>query len=543
MWEIIMTIDSLYNNIDKNNFYIGRISQVYRESCVAQVENLSLLSHRKIIDESLIPNTINYFVVIDSVKGIFLGETFQTKIPSSESVHDSVNNGRLEMVFPEINIDIIGLMTYHDEKFVLPQFLTAGVTDKVYLANKQIIEKYLQSFEVNRTEEDNLGAFATYLNMNNEEVNLKPSTLFDHHLFTVGATNSGKSTSALSILDKVIHAKKKVLIIDPTGEYKEAFTDSEIKKLTLGVDTAISPGMLSMQQWAMLFEANGNTQGPVLAEAIRSLRYQQKNGQNTYLKKDGQEIAYVQQELASVSRTDKKFDISLLPEQIAADSVKEQQVSGKLIYTYDNFKANMNNYLIQKVMYQLDNTKFHQFFKQNDKSMNNLLKEIDEFVHTKNTSLYINSSELGVSEGIGGMIIDLLCEFIIEQKDIEPFVFFIDEVHRYTKSPYAEETYHNGLTIVAREGRKKGIFLFLTSQNPQDVSPVLLGQIGTLLIHRLTHNDEIRAIQNHLDDYSIKQVKKLNQGEAILTSINLLQNLFIRVTKCKRRQDNDTPLL
>ena len=52
-----MTIDILYSTIDKNNFYIGRISQVYRENCVAQVENLSLLSHRKIIDESLIPNT------------------------------------------------------------------------------------------------------------------------------------------------------------------------------------------------------------------------------------------------------------------------------------------------------------------------------------------------------------------------------------------------------------------------------------------------------------------------------------------------------
>lgn len=42
-----MTIDSLYNNIDKNNFYIGRISQVYRDNSVAQVENLTLLAHRK----------------------------------------------------------------------------------------------------------------------------------------------------------------------------------------------------------------------------------------------------------------------------------------------------------------------------------------------------------------------------------------------------------------------------------------------------------------------------------------------------------------
>ena len=257
--------------------------------------------------------------------------------------------------------------------------------------------------------------------------------------------------------------------------------------------------------------------------------------------KIGREISEIQQELVSLSREDKEFDVSLLAEQIVAEAVTEQNRNTK--YVYDSFRAGNNGFLVQKVTYQLENTNFLRFFKGDDSSMNNLLDEIQNFIQMEETSLYINSSELGASEGIGGMIIDLICNFVIEQKDTKPFVFFVDEVHRYTKSPYAEETYHNGLTLVAREGRKKGIFLFLTSQNPQDVSPVLLGQVGTLLIHRLTHNDEIRAIQNHLDDYSIKQVKKLNQGEAILTSINLLQNLFIRVTKCKRRQDNDTPLL
>lgn len=175
--------------------------------------------------------------------------------------------------------------------------------------------------------------------------------------------------------------------------------------------------------------------------------------------------------------------------------------------------------------------------------MFNLLKEINTFIHTPNTSLYINTSKLGATEGIGGMIIDLTCNFVITQDNISPFIFFIDEVHRYTKSQYSENEFHNGLTLVAREGRKKGIFLFLTTQNPQDVSPILLGQVGTLLVHRLMHNDEIRSIQNHLNDYSVKQIKKLNQGESILTSINLLQNIFIYVTKCARKQKNDTPLL
>lgn len=91
-----MTIDFLYEKVDKNNFYIGRISQVYRDNSIAQVENLSLLSHRKIYQELLIPNTINYLVVIDSIRGIFLGEVFQTKVSSSEKIHDSINNGKVQ---------------------------------------------------------------------------------------------------------------------------------------------------------------------------------------------------------------------------------------------------------------------------------------------------------------------------------------------------------------------------------------------------------------------------------------------------------------
>lgn len=90
---------------------------------------------------------------------------------------------------------------------------------------------------------------------------------------------------------------------------------------------------------------------------------------------------------------------------------------------------------------------------------------------------------------------------------------------------------------------KERCFLFLTTQNPQDVSPVLLGEVVSLLIHRLMHSDEIRAIQNHLDDYAIRHVRKLNQGEAIFTSVNLLKNIFILVNKSERRQHNETPLL
>ena len=205
-------------------------------------------------------------------------------------------------------------------------------------------------------------------------------------------------------------------------------------------------------------------------------------------------------------------------------------------------KANANNPLIQKIQYQMTNTRLLSFFS-NDPSMYNLLDVIDEFIHTPEVSLYIDTSSLGAAEGIGGMVIDLVCNFVIQQDNINPFIFFIDEVHRYAKSQYSEREFHGGLTLVAREGRKKGIFLYLTTQNPKDVSPILFGQIGTMIIHRLMLNDEIKTVENHLDDYTIKHVRKLYQGEAILASVNLLQNMFIHIYKSDRTQYNETPNL
>ena len=82
-----MRIDDFYNEVDKSNFYLGLISAVFRENSYVQVENLSLLNHRQLRLEQLIPNTINYFVVIDSVRVLFIGEVYQTKVSSSDSIH------------------------------------------------------------------------------------------------------------------------------------------------------------------------------------------------------------------------------------------------------------------------------------------------------------------------------------------------------------------------------------------------------------------------------------------------------------------------
>ncbi|MCF1617104.1 ATP-binding protein [Tetragenococcus koreensis] len=547
-----MFIDNFYDKIDKSNFYLGMVSQVYRENSVVQVENLSWLSHRKIKSEMLIPNTINYFIIVDSIQGLFIGEVYQSKVAASESVHDSMNNGVTEDVYPELNIDVIGVMKPDEDTFKLAGFYTVGITDKVYIANEKLIEIYLDSIEIkynSNTDELPLSAFANFSKLENQPVYLNPSTLFDRHIMAVGTTNSGKSTSALSILDKLVENNKKLLIIDPTGEYRDSFTEltqetpkGEVCKLRLGVDTVLSVGEVSNQQWAMLFETNDSTQPAILANAIKSLRYQKKVGQSDIYIKDGRSVIDVGKQMASVTVEDKDFELKFLPDQIAAETDKTNK-SGK-VYQQESFNFNNNQWLVQKVQYKLDNTSLINFFS-NDSSKKNLLQQLDVFLQKPNSALYIDTSAIGTNDGIGGMIIDLISNYLINKQrdEINPFVFFVDEVHRYTKAINSENDYYTGLTSIAREGRKKGIFLFLTTQNPQDVPDILLGQVGTLLVHRLTHVEEIRTIQNHLKANSLGQIKKLDKGEAILTSINLLQDLHLNMNKTNRHHKNDTPQL
>lgn len=537
-----MTIDELFVGHNAQDFYIGQVTQVYRGCCIAHIDNLELMSDRSKFSGSFLPNTINYFVIVDSTEGLFLGEVFENKANRKNLIDGTSKFSPSD--YQEISIDTIAIILPGSKKFELCGFKTLGITDRVYIATEEIYTLFLQSLEFTPEVEDPLPPFATYLNKSQADVCLKASTLFNRHLMCIGATNSGKSTTALAILDKAITTKKKALIIDPTGEYRNAFTDDEITKLTLGVDTTISPGKISMEQWEKLFETENSSQGAVLAEAITSLRYMKKKGKKTSFPKVGESIDEIQEMLSTVTNGDTDFNIELLPEQIQLESVCEpdRDSNYNFKYRYDSLKANSNASLIQKIQYQMTNTSFLSFFS-NDPEMYNLLEVIDEFIHLPEASLYIDTSSLGASEGIGGMVVDLVSTFIMDQDELCPFVFFIDEVHRYAKSRYSDKEFHGGLTLIAREGRKKGIFLYLTTQNPKDVSPVLFGQIGTLLIHRLMLNDEIQAVESHLDDYALKHVRKLHQGEVILTSVNLLHNMFIHVNKSKRTQYNDTPLL
>lgn len=534
-----MNLDNFYNE-GKSNYYLGLVSFINSEHVRIQIENLSILNPRILKGNRIIPNTIEFYVVIESVSGIYIGKVFENELKDSDNVHIALNEGKINNILPDIQVDMLACMPRFSNAFKLMGVNSVGLGDKAYLVSDKLMDKYLMSLQMVE-DKDFLSGFAQTLNLNRNEFNIGVNTLLNRHLMVIGKTGSGKSTSALSILGQLVGMEKKVLIIDPTGEYKNSFHEDEMKKVVLGEDTFISTGQVSMSQWAIVFETNESTQPTALFEAIKALRFQHEVGLQEPYVKLGKNIDAVLNELENLSDS-KKFNLALLPDQLAKDCVEPDRRSNST-YVESPFTASYTQTFIDKVNYKLENSSFVKLFQESDNT-EDLISVLNNFIGSSK-SLYIDASHIDTSDSAGGMVVDLVANYLLDHPNREyPFVFFVDEAHRYTRNTTTEDNaFFTGLTTIAREGRKNGQYLFLTTQSPKDVDNFLLSQMGTLLIHRLTYQEDLKIVSNFLNNGVGARLRSLDNGEAILTGINLLQDVYLKIKPSTREHLNESPML
>lgn len=555
------------NNVpmyDKSQYYLGKVSQVFFNGGVIQNENMTLLKIRLNYQDDLVPNVAGYFILIDGSSGLYLGQIMNLSLKDNDSIHKAMIDENNNVLHPNLGFQLIGI--WKNEHFEFPGENTIGLGDKAYVANKIIIKKYLTSLQLSISEVDDDLEFAR-LNLVQEK-NLKfkisADNLLNHHLMIVGATNSGKSTSALAILDKLNERDGKFLIIDPTGEYRHSFiNEKNINVKIIGQDLFLNSSQLTDDQWIDLFHPNENTQQVELLEAIRKLKFRSYLNKNPdyikiqSLKVAGQPLIEKANYLDCENATDEEykklqsewekeefnnryFDIKNLYMQIEKDSLKLMYDKNcrNNIYKKDVFTYGTNRWLIEKIKYYIKQYHLDIIFKDN---VNDLNTTLDAFMKN-NTSLYLGLPDQNFSSILGKVLVDYICSYLLKNNNSNsPMTLFIDEVHRYAKESNDMGMYDSPLIDIAREGRKRGIFLFLTTQSPKDVPSILLNQIGTLLIHRLTGQNEIASISNFLNSNLLSKISLLNQGQAILTSVNLLQPVELQIMKSSRKQENETP--
>jgi uncharacterized protein len=103
-----------------------------------------------------------------------------------------------------------------------------------------------------------------------------------------------------------------------------------------------------------------------------------------------------------------------------------------------------------------------------------------------------------------------------------PVVLVLEEAHNYIPNPKKEDETSVSREVferIAREGRKYGLSLIISSQRPSELSRTVLSQCNSYIVHRIQNPEDQEYIKKLLPSIShdlLKQLPVLGQGIALI---------------------------
>jgi hypothetical protein len=132
-----------------------------------------------------------------------------------------------------------------------------------------------------------------------------------------------------------------------------------------------------------------------------------------------------------------------------------------------------------------------------------------------------------------------------EPRNRFPVHLLLEEAHRYiseTPSKFAIDA-SKIYERIAKEGRKYGLFLFVASQRPSELSKTVLSQCSNFVVHRIQNPDDlsqIRQMTPFISEAVLKRLPSLPKQHALVfgTSVNLPTTFKVREAKPLPKSDD-----
>ncbi len=124
-----------------------------------------------------------------------------------------------------------------------------------------------------------------------------------------------------------------------------------------------------------------------------------------------------------------------------------------------------------------------------------------------------------------GSLLELLAFQLFHrgQANTYPTMLVLEEAHHYLRqfAEGGEEARRNGLAYerLAKEGRKFGLSLWLSTQRPSEVSNTVLAQCGTWVVFRLTSEQDLKSVGSAgewVDRHELKRISGLPRQQAVV---------------------------
>lgn len=162
-------------------------------------------------------------------------------------------------------------------------------------------------------------------------------------------------------------------------------------------------------------------------------------------------------------------------------------------------------------------------FKSIDEYIENILG--DNQIVNIDVSLLDDASAEVVTKVLAKLLLDHLKRK--HSKAETPINFVIEEAHRFVRNEvnYGAVGY-NIFERIAKEGRKYGLLLGISSQRPSELSKTVVSQCSNFIIHRVQNPDDLQYISKmvpYVNQGMIERLTYLQTGNALVfgTAINL----------------------
>mgnify|MGYP001326744174 CR=1 FL=1 len=378
----------------------------------------------------------------------------------------------------------------------------------------------------------------------------------------VGTTGGGKSWTVSKLIESIIyHTNNKVILIDATGEYHTL----KSKSFILGIDSYFPYQKLSIPDLFYLLRPTGQSQRPILLEAIRSLKIQQiKNLDKPYIKSNTLKQTYKElynTYVKDIENNQCNFNINLLIQQIREECVHQGANFNKDLTKWGDFDAKTFDYqtsLISRIADLLNTDIFNGLLGFNNIPANysSIIEEIESFLTSNDDNiLRISFEDIPSSFSAKEIVANALASFLLHKarkKDFvkSPVVLVIDEAHQFLNKNVRDEFFEiqslDAFDLIAKECRKYGLFLCLATQMPRDIPIGTLSQMGTFIVHRLINEKDKQSIENaasSTNKNALSFLPILGEGEALLIGVDFPMPLLIKIDKPDKPPKSETPRL
>lgn len=359
-----------------------------------------------------------------------------------------------------------------------------------------------------------------------EYLPISADELLSQHLLITGVTGSGKSSTALTIIEELKKNQQNVIVLDPTGEFR---TIPNVQRIVLGNDGFFDVTHLTSDQIGHLLNITDESLLGKLPAAIESLQIQ-----NNVVAKPGiyKKINRSQIEhdnlVEQLKIKDKYFDLSLLANQLQEEFitpyVDERADFSLLGQIYDKEAIAKAWSSLAQLKQTLKNKQIRTLLSRSMKQ-GNVHYDVDYllrlFITRQATkqSLIIDLSLFSHEQKLNQVLVEILTMQMMSIAKLTgpsfPVTIFIDEAHRYLSN---NGHGNHGIFSLIREGRKLGLDLMMSTQSPLDVPVELLGQFGSFIVQRLNTRNEMKNLLIIKEDL-IDQVANLATGEALLKTV------------------------